>query len=176
LRSPLEFSRVTSGFNLKRFHPVLKKPRPHYGVDFGAPIGTPVRAVGDGVVEMADRNGGHGNYVKLDHEGPYSSSYSHLSSISVRRGAKVRQGEIVGFVGKTGLATGPHLHFQFWVDGRYVNPLDVELPQSEALQGEELVRFQAQRDALLAQLEQGAQEQNAAVADAVEEQKDTAAQ
>jgi hypothetical protein len=111
----------------------------------------------------------------LDHEGPYSSSYSHLSTIAVRRGAKVRQGEIVGFVGKTGLATGPHLHFQFWVDGRYVNPLEVELPQSEALQGEELLRFQAQRDALLVQLEQGAQEQNAAVADAAEEPRDTAA-
>lgn len=155
LRSPLAFSRVTSGFNLARYHPVLKTRRPHYGVDFGAPTGTPVRAVGDGVVVTAGRSGGHGNFVKLDHEGPYASSYSHLSKISVKQGARVRQGQVIGLVGSTGMSTGPHLHFQFWVNDRYVNPLKLELPQTEPLPPEEMEAFLAARDRLLAKLEGG---------------------
>ena len=153
LRSPLAFSNVTSGFNLKRYHPILKKSRPHYGTDFGAPTGTPIRAVGEGVVSYAGRSGGHGNFVKIDHPGPYDSSYSHLSSISVKNGAHVRQGEIIGKVGSTGLATGPHLHFQFWVNGKYVNPMSVALPRVEPLPESELAAFQAERDRLLALLD-----------------------
>jgi murein DD-endopeptidase MepM/ murein hydrolase activator NlpD len=128
LRSPLKFSRVTSGFSRARFHPVLKISRPHLGVDFGAPEGTPVYAVGDGTVQEAGPSGGHGRFVKLDHAGPYASSYSHLSRIAVKRGQKVKQGQIVGYVGSTGLATGPHLHYQFWVGSRIVNPMTVDLP------------------------------------------------
>lgn len=154
LRSPLAFSRVTSGFSLSRYHPVLKKSRPHLGVDFGAPTGTPVRAIGDGVVVTAGHAGGHGNYVKLDHEGPYASSYSHLSKISVKNGQKVRQGQLIGEVGSTGLATGPHLHFQFWVNDRYVNPLSLELPRIEPLPAEELARFEVERDRWLTMLDE----------------------
>ncbi len=150
LRSPLEFSRVTSGFNLKRYHPVLKKQRPHYGTDFGAPTGTPVRAVGDGVIETAGWNGGHGRYVKIDHNGPYASSYSHLSRIAVKDGARVSQGEIIGYVGSTGMSTGPHLHFQFWVNGSIVDPMKVELPRGQQLTGADLAAFKALRAERLA--------------------------
>lgn len=152
LRSPLAFSRVTSGFNLKRFHPIAKKTRPHYGVDFGAPTGTPVRAVADGVVVKAGRNGGHGNYVEVDHEGPYGTSYSHLSAISVKRGQKVRQGDIVGKVGSTGASTGPHLHYQFSVGGKFVNPMTVDLPMTGSLPDDERAAFFAVRDAVLPML------------------------
>jgi len=154
LRSPLRFSRVTSGFNKNRYHPVLKRRRPHNGVDFGAPTGTPIMAVGDGVVTWSGPNGGHGRFVKLNHEGPYETSYSHLSRVSVRKGQRVRQGDIIGYVGSTGLATGPHLHYQFWVNGKYVNPLTVPLPKGgESVPEAERRAFEAQRDALLLQLD-----------------------
>lgn len=153
LRSPLEFSRVTSGFSTGRFHPVLKVKRPHLGVDFGAPTGTPVRAVADGVVTTAGRHGGHGNFVELDHEGPYSTSYSHLSVISVRRGQKVKQGDIIGKVGATGLATGPHLHYQFMVNGTFKDPMKVPLPQTGSLPEAERGAFFAVRDEALALLD-----------------------
>ncbi|MEL6344960.1 MAG: peptidoglycan DD-metalloendopeptidase family protein [Myxococcota bacterium] len=154
LRSPLEFSRVTSGFNLKRYHPILKKPRPHYGTDFGAPVGTPIRAVGDGRIVHAGWNGGHGKYVKINHSaGPYKSSYSHLSRIAVKNGATVKQGEIIGYVGSTGMSTGPHLHYQFWKNGRIVDPMKVALPRGEQLSRGEMARFKVHRDALLTQLE-----------------------
>ncbi len=153
LRSPLEFSRVTSGFSRKRYHPILKKTRAHLGTDFGAPAGTPVRAVGKGKVTMSGRNGGHGNFVKLDHDGPYNSSYSHLSKIHVKRGETVRQGQIIGTVGSTGMSTGPHLHYQFWKSGRIVNPMTVKLPTSERLPGREMSNFRATRDRLLAMLD-----------------------
>ncbi len=154
LRSPLKFSRVTSGFSRNRFHPVLKQGRPHYGVDFGAPEGTPIYAVGDGVVSWAGPNGGHGRFVKLDHAGPYDSSYSHMSRVSVKKGQKVRQGQLLGYVGSTGLSTGPHLHYQFWVDGRYVNPLTVELPKGgEPVADTQAAAFAAHRDAMLSRLD-----------------------
>ncbi|MFT4976111.1 MAG: murein DD-endopeptidase MepM/ murein hydrolase activator NlpD [Myxococcota bacterium] len=152
LRSPLEFSRVTSGFNPRRFHPVLKKPRPHNGTDFGAPTGTPVRAVADATVSRAGRAGGHGNFIKLDHAGPYESSYSHLSRIAVAKGERIKQGQIIGYVGSTGMSTGPHLHYQFWVNGRYVDPMSIELPRGQRLSDAELARFSTTRDDLLARL------------------------
>jgi murein DD-endopeptidase MepM/ murein hydrolase activator NlpD len=153
LRSPLEFSRVTSGFSKKRYHPVLKKSRAHNGVDLGAPTGTPVRAVAEGFVEFAGKAGGHGNKVKLAHDGPYETSYSHLSKILVRQGAKVHQGQIVGLVGSTGLATGPHLHYEFFVHGKNVDPMKVDLPLTEELAPEELPAFFALRDSVLAKLD-----------------------
>ncbi len=149
LRSPLAFSRVTSGFSRSRYHPILKRRRAHLGVDFGAPAGTPVRAVGEGRVVYAGRNGGHGNFVKIDHPGPYASSYSHLSRILVKRGQHVDQGQVIGRVGSTGLATGPHLHFQFWVGGRIVNPLTVDLPRETRLEGAELAAFRSLCAAIL---------------------------
>jgi len=153
LRSPLEFSRVTSGFSTGRYHPILKVKRPHLGVDFGAPTGTPIRAVADGTVTTAGRNGGHGNYVALDHEGPYATSYSHLSSISVKRGQKVRQGDVIGRVGATGLATGPHLHYQFFVNGEYRDPMKVDLPMTGTLPDDERDAFFAARDKVLPMLQ-----------------------
>ena len=152
LRSPLEFSRVTSGFNLKRYHPVLKKRRPHYGTDFGAPTGTPIRAIGDGIIKTAGWNGGHGRYIKIDHNGPYASSYSHLSKIAVKDGSRVTQGQIIGYVGSSGMSTGPHLHYQFWVNGSIVDPMKVDLPRGKQLSGAELDAFKSIRSQHLARL------------------------
>ncbi len=142
LRSPLEFSRVTSGFDRQRFHPILERTIPHNGVDFGAATGTPVRAVADGRVTFSGRNGGHGNFVKLHHDRRYQTSYSHLSRIQVRRGQRVRQGDIIGEVGMTGLATGPHLHYQMWIDGAYVDPMEVDLPRTAPLEASERPDFE----------------------------------
>jgi murein DD-endopeptidase MepM/ murein hydrolase activator NlpD len=158
LRSPLEFSRVTSGFSKSRYHPILKTSRAHNGVDLGAPTGTPVRAVADGVVEFAGRAGGHGNHVKLAHEGPYETGYSHLSKILVHQGEHVHQGQLVGLVGMTGLATGPHLHYEFFVHGKYVDPMKVDLPLTEELKTAELPAFYAVRDALLERLNAATEE------------------
>ena len=124
LASPLEFSRVTSGFAM-RFHPILQSWRAHNGVDYSAPVGTPVRAVGDGVVESAGRMNGYGNVVQLKHGGDKSTVYAHLSRIDVRPGQRVEQGQRIGAVGATGWATGPHLHFEFRVNGRFQDPLQV---------------------------------------------------
>jgi len=146
LRSPLPFSRVTSGFNPRRYHPVLKKRRPHNGTDFGAPRGTPIRATGSGVVVSSGRNGGHGNFVKIDHPGPYASSYSHMHRIKVRKGQKVKQGQIIGTVGSTGLSTGPHLHYQFWKNNRFVNPMTIDLPRTQKLSSVEMTMFKANKN------------------------------
>lgn len=142
LRSPLEFSRVTSGFNPKRFHPILKKPRPHNGTDFGAPTGTPVRSVADGKVVQAGWAGGHGRFVKVQHDGSYATSYSHLSRIDVKSGSRVKQGQVIGAVGATGLATGPHLHFQMWHKGRFVDPMKIKLPNQAPLPSSAKAAFQ----------------------------------
>lgn len=130
LRSPLEFSRVTSGFTNARFHPVLKEWRAHKGVDYGAPTGTRVKAVADGTVTFVGRQGGYGNLLILQHQGQYSTAYGHLSAFAknLRRGSKVNQGDIVGQVGMTGLATGPHLHYEFRIAGVQRNPLNIAMP------------------------------------------------
>ena len=124
LASPLEFSRVTSGFAM-RLHPIMRTWRQHNGIDYGAPTGTPVRTVGDGVVEFAGRQGGYGYVVKVRHSNDRTTVYAHLSRIAVRKGARVEQGETIGAVGATGWATGPHLHFEFIVKGDHVNPMVV---------------------------------------------------
>jgi murein DD-endopeptidase MepM/ murein hydrolase activator NlpD len=132
LASPLAFSRVTSGFAM-RFHPILQKWRAHLGVDFGAPTGTPVRSVGDGVVVFAGQQNGYGNVVQLQHNGDRMTVYAHLSRIDVRRGQHVEQGTRIGAVGATGWATGPHLHFEFKVSGHQVDPMTIARA-SESLQ------------------------------------------
>lgn len=124
LASPLAFSRVTSGFAM-RFHPIHKTWRAHLGVDYGAPTGTPVRSVGDGVVSFAGWQNGYGNVVQVQHSGDRSTVYAHLSRIDVRRGERVDQGSRIGAVGATGWATGPHLHFEFKVGGRHVDPMTI---------------------------------------------------
>lgn len=130
LRSPLEFSRITSGFSNARFHPVLKEWRAHKGVDYGAPIGTRVKAVADGTVAFLGKQGGYGNLLVLQHQGQYSTAYGHLSSFAkgLHKGSKVNQGDVIAQVGMTGLATGPHLHYEFRVAGVQRNPLSITMP------------------------------------------------
>jgi murein DD-endopeptidase MepM/ murein hydrolase activator NlpD len=122
LASPMEFSRVTSGFAM-RMHPILNTWRAHLGVDYGAPVGTPVRSVGDGVVEFAGQQNGYGNVVQLGHGNSRSTLYAHLSRIDVKKGQRVEQGQRIGAVGMTGWSTGPHLHFEFRVNGKHQDPL-----------------------------------------------------
>jgi len=133
LRSPMEFSRITSGFSLARLHPILNSWRAHRGVDFAAPMGTPIRATGDGLVEAVGRQGGYGNVVVVRHGGSYSTLYAHLSrfAASTRAGTRVRQGDIIGYVGATGWATGPHVHYEFRVSGEPRNPQTIALPVAE---------------------------------------------
>ena len=152
LRSPLEFSRVSSGFGMRR-HPIQSTWRTHKGIDYAAPTGTRVRAVGDAVVEYAGVKGGYGNVVILRHNGQYSTVYAHLSRIAVRRGARVAQSDTIGFVGQTGWATGPHLHYEFRMAGEPRNPLSVALPAALPLPPQQLAAFRAQAEPLVARLD-----------------------
>lgn len=134
LKAPLRFSRISSGFSHSRYHPVLKIRRPHHGVDYAAATGTPVHTVGDGVItKVGYQKGGGGNYVKIKHNSVYSTTYMHLSGFGkgVRQGVYVKQGDVIGYVGSSGLATGPHLDFRFYKNGSAVNPLKVEAPPVE---------------------------------------------
>ena len=155
LRSPLAFNaRVTSSFNPKRFHPISKKVRPHNGTDFGAPTGTPIRSVADGTVVYAGRNGGHGNFVKIVHQSPYKTSYSHLSKISVKKGQKVKQGQIIGKVGSTGASTGPHLHYQVWKNNKFVDAMKEKMPRMQKLSSSDLKKFKSQKAVRIKNLEE----------------------
>ncbi|MGO9445935.1 MAG: peptidoglycan DD-metalloendopeptidase family protein [Thiobacillaceae bacterium] len=143
LRSPLPFSRITSGFTMARFHPILKKWRAHKGIDYAAPSGTPVKSMSDGTIEFIGRQHGYGNLLVIKHFGPYSTAYGHLSRFAtgLHRGSHVSQGQIVAFVGMTGLATGPHLHYEFRVNGVQRNPLAMNLPISQPLSTSNRARF-----------------------------------
>ena len=155
LRSPLEFSRISSGFSNARKHPILQKMRAHKGIDYAAPTGTRVRAVADAVVEFAGRQGGYGNLIILKHKASYSTAYGHLSKFApnIRKGTRVSQGETIGFVGQTGLATGPHLHYEFRVKGQQVNPTMASLPIAEPLEASQLAPFKLAIAPLLSYLE-----------------------
>jgi murein DD-endopeptidase MepM/ murein hydrolase activator NlpD len=146
LRSPVKFSRISSRFTLKRWHPVLKRWRAHRGVDYAAPTGTPVRAAGDGKVTIAGKKGGYGNAVFIQHGGSYTTVYGHLSRFGrgIHSGTRVRQGQVIGYVGSTGLATGPHLHFEFRVNGVHRNPLTVKLPDGKPVAPEYWDHFRAE--------------------------------
>lgn len=146
LRSPLEFSRITSGFSNSRKHPVHGFHRRHTGTDFGAPTGTRIKAVGDAVVTFAGRKGGYGNLLILRHQNGYETYYAHLNGFAkgIRRGASVGQGEIIGYVGATGTATGPHLHYEVRIGGQPRNPVTVKLPGSPPLPVAQRARFQQQ--------------------------------
>ncbi|XOV92514.1 MAG: M23 family metallopeptidase [Bacteroidota bacterium] len=135
LRSPLDFYRISSRFNPRRYHPVLKSYRAHLGTDYAAPTGTPIRTVGDGVVLEATYHGGNGNYVKIKHNSNYTTQYLHMSRIArgIKPGTTVKQGQTIGYVGQTGLANGPHVCFRFWKNGRQVDALKVDLPPSEPI-------------------------------------------
>ena len=154
LRSPLEFSRVSSGFGM-RMHPFAQSWRAHRGIDYAAPVGTRVRAVGDGVVEFAGVKGGYGNVVFLRHRGQYATTYAHLSRIAagVHRGAKVAQNDTIGFVGQTGWATGPHLHYEFRIAGQARNPFSIAMPAGLPLPAQDLAAFQYYASPLIARLD-----------------------
>jgi murein DD-endopeptidase MepM/ murein hydrolase activator NlpD len=164
LRSPLEFSRVSSSFGM-RMHPFLQSWRAHKGVDYAAPIGTRVRAVGDGVVEFAGPQNGYGNMVIIRHDSRHSTAYGHLKAFGrgVRAGARVAQGDTVGLVGQTGWATGPHLHYEFRIDGDARNPLSVPLPAGIPVAQHDMDAFRARAQTLTAQLNLVANSQVAAL-------------
>ncbi len=155
LRSPLKFSRITSRFSLNRFHPVHKKRMPHYGVDYGAPIGTPAHATATGTVTFVGRNGGAGNMVRLRHSNGYESNYLHLSRFAkgIRKGARVSQGQVVGYVGSTGWSTGPHLDYRVKKNGQWINPLLISSPPADPLPDDLLQRYLAHALALLEVIE-----------------------
>ncbi|WP_419964622.1 peptidoglycan DD-metalloendopeptidase family protein [Roseateles rivi] len=156
LASPLEFSRVTSGFAM-RFHPVLRTWRQHLGTDYGAPTGTPVRTVGDGVVEFAGRQNGFGNVVYIKHNASQTTVYAHLSRIDVKKGQRIEQGQRLGAVGATGWATGPHLHFEFRVNGQHKDPLTIaRASEAVALASHARPAFQAQLATVRTKLESAA--------------------
>ena len=142
LKTPIDGARLSSRFGMRR-HPILGYTRMHKGLDFAAATGTPIMAAGDGHVEMAKRNGAYGKYIRLRHNGGYSTAYAHLSGFAkgVRPGSKVRQGQIIGYAGSTGRSTGPHLHYEILVGGQQVNPQSVKLPTSRALSGKQLADF-----------------------------------
>lgn len=135
LKAPLNFFRITSRYNLRRFHPVLKTNRPHLGTDYAAPHGTPIMTTADGVIEAMGYTSGNGNYVKVKHNQTYSTQYLHMSRFQtgLRVGSRVRQGDIIGYVGSTGLATGPHVCYRFWKNGKQVDPLSIDLPVAKPM-------------------------------------------
>jgi murein DD-endopeptidase MepM/ murein hydrolase activator NlpD len=142
MRTPIDGARLSSGFG-KRKHPILGFTKMHKGVDFAARTGTPIMAAGDGVVEMAGRNGAYGNYVRLRHNSSIKTAYAHMSKFAtgMAKGKRVKQGDIIGYVGTTGRSTGPHLHYEVLVDNRQQNPMGVTLPAGEQLKGKELDKF-----------------------------------
>ncbi len=155
LRTPLEFTRISSRFTSNRRHPILGRMRAHRGVDYAAPMGTPVRAAGNAVVQLRGVQSGYGNVVILKHDSKVTTLYGHLSRFtpSLQNGQRVKQGDIIGYVGKTGLATGPHLHYEFRHGGSHRDPLTVTLPEPEPLAGSALAQFMASTRPLVAQLD-----------------------
>lgn len=154
LRSPLEFSRVSSGFSVARFHPVLQRMRAHKGVDFAAPTGTRIKASADAVVDFVGTKGGYGNVIILKHANGVSTVYGHLSRFApeLRRGSKITQGQMIGFVGMSGVATGPHLHYEFLINGKHQDPMKVALPKNNTIQGGSKAQFEAISSKMTAQL------------------------
>lgn len=144
LKSPLQFSRITSRFSSNRMHPILRIARPHFGVDYAAPVGTPVNAIGDGKVISAASENGSGKMVRIRHNSVYTTAYLHLSRFGpgISPGVMVKQGDVVGYVGSSGLSTGPHLDFRFYMNGSPVDPLKVEAPSVEPVLGENAERFE----------------------------------
>ena len=155
LRAPVDFHRISSGFQRARVHPVTGNVRAHKGVDYAAPTGTPIRSAGDGKIVFRGVKGGYGNVVIVQHGATYSTLYAHMSRFKggLSVGSRVKQGQIIGYVGQTGLATGPHLHYEFRVNGVHRNPLTIKLPTAEPLPAERLATFQHQSAPLFAQLD-----------------------
>src|SRR5690606_21799455 len=154
LKYPIQFTRISSRYNKNRFHPVQKRWKAHLGTDFAAPTGTPIRSVGDGIVLEARYKSNNGNYVKIRHNATYTTQYLHMSKIApgIRPGVKVKQEQVIGYVGSTGLATGPHLCYRFWKNGVQVDALRVELPPSQPIQDEYMEAFDSVRTTLIDKL------------------------
>jgi murein DD-endopeptidase MepM/ murein hydrolase activator NlpD len=155
LRAPVDFTRISSNFNLRRMHPILNRIRAHTGVDYAAPTGTPIKAAGDGRVGVAGWKGGYGRAVILEHGGGITTLYGHMSRIAagIRPGQRVRQGQIIGYVGSTGAATGPHLHYEYRVNGVHKNPRTVPLPAAKPIPAGYLADFRSHIGPLLADLD-----------------------
>ena len=155
LKSPLKFSRISSTFSASRFHPVLKIYRPHFGVDYAAPTGTPVMSIGDGtVIAKAYQAAGGGNYLKIKHNSVYTTSYMHLSGYAsgITTGAHVRQGQVIGYVGATGLASGPHLDFRVFFNGSPIDPLKVKSEPGLPVAKQYMQNYTVHRDSMLTKL------------------------
>jgi murein DD-endopeptidase MepM/ murein hydrolase activator NlpD len=154
LKAPLKFSRISSHFSNNRFHPVLKIFRPHHGVDYAAPIGTPVHAIGDGMVTEAGWEGGAGRMIKIRHNSMYTTGYMHLNAFAggIHPGTRVKQGDLIGYVGSSGLSSGPHLDFRVWQNNEPINPLTIESPPVEPIKQENRNSFNTVRETVLSQL------------------------
>lgn len=154
LRDPVEYTRISSRYNLNRFHPVQKRYKPHLGTDYAARTGTEIRTIGDGTVVEARFTSANGNYVKIKHNGTYSTQYLHMSKIAsgIKPGTRVKQGEVIGYVGSTGLATGPHLCFRFWKNGKQVDWLKEEIPPSDPISSENRLAFERVKSDYLNQI------------------------
>lgn len=154
LRTPVDFARISSHFNLRRKHPVLNRIRAHKGTDYAAPRGTPIRAAGDGKIVHAARKGGYGKAVVIKHGGAYKTLYAHMNKYGkgIKTGKRVKQGQIIGYVGSTGLATGPHLHYEFYVNGRVRNPVTVKLPKARSIPKSERSRFMTETQLMLVEM------------------------
>jgi len=154
LKAPLQFSRITSHFSSARMHPILRIVRPHYGVDYAAPIGTPVHAIGDGRIISATDGGGEGKMVRIQHNSVYATGYMHLSRFGegISAGKFVKQNDIIGYVGSSGLSTGPHLDFRFYMNGSPVDPLKVDAPPVEPISGENKAKFEKMKTVVLSLL------------------------
>jgi murein DD-endopeptidase MepM/ murein hydrolase activator NlpD len=156
LKSPLKFSRISSRFTRSRYHPILKIYRPHLAIDYVAPKGTPVHTIGNGIVISAGYSGGAGNTVKIRHPNSYISGYNHLSRFGpgIRAGKRVSQGDLIGYVGSTGLSTGPHLDFRIWKNGSNINPLSIKAPPAKSVDKAHLNEFNGIRNKSLYELNQ----------------------
>lgn len=156
LKAPLDFFRISSRFNPRRFHPVLKRMKPHLGTDYAAPHGTPIMTTADGVVIAAGYTRGNGNYVKVKHNSTYTTQYLHMSKFAkgMKKGVRVRQGDVIGYVGSTGLATGPHVCYRFWVNGQQVDPYRQDLPEAEPILEEFMSTYQTFINPLKERLDQ----------------------
>ena len=155
LRTPVAFSRISSRFSLGRKHPILNRIRAHKGVDYAAPYGTPIKATGSGKIIFRGTKGGYGRTAILQHGTRYSTLYAHMSrhARGLKTGSRVQQGQVIGYIGKSGLATGPHLHYEFRINGVHRNPLTVDLPAAEPIEARYRQDFESTAEQLLAELE-----------------------
>lgn len=151
LKSPLRFSYISSYYSKSRFHPILKRWRPHHGLDYVAPIGTPIASIGDGKVTYRGWKGGYGNLVEIRHKNNFTSRYGHLIRFAknIYVGKRVKSGELIGYLGSTGLSTGPHLHFELHKNGTPMNPLRVNIPRAPSVKKQYMDLFKAHRDSLM---------------------------